>query len=136
MTGSASGREVAEAFLAAGQLGDLDAMIGLLHEDMVMSWPQSGERFTGRENAAGAMRAQEVRPEVVGEARIVGADGVWVVMVPLRYGDQLFHYVAVLEIEAGRIRRGTGYFGAPFPAQASRAVYADPPDAPFAQPSA
>ena len=67
---------------------------------------------------------------------MVGADDVWVVMMPLRYGDELYHYVGILELDAGRIRRGTGYFAAPFPAQASRAAYADAPEARGDQPSA
>jgi hypothetical protein len=44
-------------------------------------------------------------------------------MVPLRYGDEVLQYVAVLELGGGRIRRG---MGAPFPAQPSRAAFADP----------
>ena len=48
----------------------------------------------------------------------------WVLMVPLRYGEDILHYVAVLEVHGGRICRGTGYWGAPFPAQASRAPFA------------
>jgi hypothetical protein len=45
--------------------------------------------------------------------------------MPLRYGVDILHYVAVLEVQEGRIKRGTGYWGAPFPAQASRAPFAD-----------
>jgi SnoaL-like domain len=122
-----SNREVVEAFLAAGQTGDLEAQAALLHEDIVMEWPQSGERFSGRANAAAAMRALEVRPEAAGEGRMVGSGDVWVVMMSLRYGEDIYHYVGVLELELGTIRRGTGYFSAPFPAQPSRAMYADPP---------
>ena len=129
MTDDRSNRELVEAFLQAGESGDMETIISLLHEDMVMEWPQSGERFSGRENAAGAMRAQEVKPEPAGEPRMVGSGDVWVVMLPLRYGEDLVHYVGVLELESGRIRRGTGYFGAPFPSQAYRARFADPPAA-------
>jgi len=120
-----SNREVVERFFAASERGDWDAVATMLDEGMVMEWPQSGERFRGRDNAVAAMRSQRVRPEVVGERRLIGSGDVWVVMVPLRYGTDLYHYVAVLEVEGGRIRRGTGFFGAPFPAQDYRAKYAD-----------
>ena len=63
--------------------------------------------------------------QVVGEPRIVGDGNVWVAMMPLRYGDEIFHYVGILELEDGRIRRGTGYFSAPFPPQDYRAEFAD-----------
>ena len=104
-------------------------MSALLHEDMVMEFPQSGERFTGRANAAGAMEVQEVKPEPAGEGRMVGEGDIWVVMMPLRYGEDLYQYVGVLELENGKIKRGTGYFAAAFPAQDYRARFADPSDA-------
>ena len=129
MSTELSNREVVEEFMAAGDRGDLAAMSALLHEDMVMEFPQSGERFTGRANAAGAMEAQQVKPEPAGEGRMVGEGDVWVVMMPLRYGEDLYQYVGVLELESGRIKRGTGYFAAAFPAQEYRARFADPSDA-------
>ena len=118
-------REVIERFFAASERGDADEVASLVHDEMVMEWPQSGERFTGRANVLAAMAAVEVKPEFAGEPRLIGSGGVWVMMVPLRYGDDILHYVAVLEVEGGRIRRGTGYWGAPFPAQPSRAPFAD-----------
>jgi ketosteroid isomerase-like protein len=120
-------RELVERFFAASGRGDLGAVASMLHEDMVMEWPQSGERFTGRENALGAMRSQEAMPEIVGTPRIVGSGDTWVAMMPLRYGEDIYHYVAVIELQAGSIRRGTGYFAAPFPPQPARARYADGP---------
>ena len=71
------------------------------------------------------MAAVEVKPEFAGQPRLIGSGDVWVLMVPLRYGDDVLEYVAVLELEDGRIRNATGYWGAPFPAQASRAPFAD-----------
>jgi hypothetical protein len=118
-------RELIERFMAASGAGDLDTVGRCLHADMVMEWPQSGERFVGREHALGAMHAQEQMPAMGGEPRIVGSGEVWVVMVPLRYGDETYHYVAVLELGDDLIRRGTGVWGAPFPAQASRAAFAE-----------
>lgn len=118
-------RDVVERFFAASERGDLPALATLVDDDMVMEWPQSGEVFRGRENVLAAMGAVEVKPEFAGPPRLIGAGNVWVLMVPLRYGPDVLQYVAVLELQEGRIRRGTGYWGAPFPAQASRARYAD-----------
>ena len=91
---------------------------------MVMEWPQSGERFVGRANVLAAMGAVEVKPQFAGQPRLVGSGNIWVLMVPLRYGEDILQYVAVLELEAGKIRRATGFWGAPFPAQESRAGFA------------
>jgi hypothetical protein len=119
-------REVVESFFAASERGDLAALTAFVADDMVMAWPQSGEVFRGRENVLGAMAAVEVKPEFAGQPRLIGSGGVWVLMVPLRYGADVLQYVAVLELEGDRIRQATGYWGAPFPAQDSRARFADP----------
>jgi SnoaL-like domain len=120
-----AGREIMEAFVAAQERGDLEAMQRLVHEDVVMEWPQSGERFTGRDNALGAITATDVKPEMAGDPRILGDGDVWVLAMPLRYGADLFHYVGVFGLADGRIRRSTEYFGAPFPAQEERARFTD-----------
>jgi len=113
-------------FFEAAERGDMEALASLVHDDVLMEWPQSGERFRGRENALGALSATEVKPEFAGEPRLVGEGDVWIAMMPLRYGDEVSHYVGVFEIEGGKIRRSTEYFSAPFPAQESRARYAEP----------
>ena len=120
----AANEDIVRDFMAGAERGDYDAIANLVHEDMVMEWPQSGERFHGRDNVFAAMRAQEVRPEMAGEPRMVGSGDVWVMMMPLRYGEEILHYVAVLELDNGRIRRATGHWGAPFPAQEYRAQFA------------
>jgi ketosteroid isomerase-like protein len=120
-----AGRHIMEAFVAAEESGDLEALKLLVHDDVVMEWPQSGERFTGRDNALAAITATEVKPELAGEPRIVGCGDVWILAMPLRYGADLYHYVGVFELADGRIRRSTEYFAAPFPAQEGRARYAD-----------
>ncbi len=71
------------------------------------------------------MAAVEVKPQFAGSPRLIGSGQLWVLMVPLRYGEDVLQYVAILELERGRIRRATGYWGAPFPAQGSRAAFTD-----------
>lgn len=117
--------ELVLRFMAGTASGAFDAVAELVHDDFVMEWPQSGERFTGRDNAFGAMRAQREKPEVAGEPRLVGSGDTWVLMLPLRYREGVLHYVAVLEVDSGRIRRATGHWAAPFPAQEYRARFAD-----------
>ena len=124
-TADQANRSVIERFFAASERGDLADLETLVHDDMIMAWPQSGERFRGRANVLAAMGAVEVKPEFAGQPRLVGSGNVWVLMAPLRYGEDLQHYVAVLEVEDGRIRHATGYWGAPFEAQPARAPFAD-----------
>jgi ketosteroid isomerase-like protein len=119
-------RETMMRFWAATESGDEAALIALVHPDVVMEWPQSGERFTGVDNALGALRAQEQKPEIAGEPMLDGCGDVWVARVPLRYGEDIYHYVGIFTVEDGRIRHSTEYFGAPFPANPSRAAFSDP----------
>jgi SnoaL-like domain len=119
-------REAVERFFAASERGDEDVVATLVDDGMVMEWPQSGERFVGRANVLAAMGAVEVKPEFAGPPRLVGSGNVWVLMVPLRYGEDILQYVAVLEMDDGRIKHATGYWGSPFPAQESRAPFVDP----------
>lgn len=115
-----------EQFWSAAERGDLEAAARLVHPDVVMEWPQSGERFTGRDNALAAMAATEEKPQIAGEPRLLGSGDVWVAMVPLRYGEETFHYVGVFQLRDGLVAHATEYFGAPFPAPEARAPYADP----------
>jgi hypothetical protein len=97
----------------------------MVDDDMVIDWPHPGERFRGRENVLGAMAAVEVKPRFAGSPRLIGSGPLWVLMVPLGYGEEVLQYVAVLELEGGRILRAMGYWGAPFPAQDSRTAYTE-----------
>jgi hypothetical protein len=67
----------------------------------------------------------EVKPQFAGSPRLIGSGPLWVLMVPLRYGEDVLQYVAILELERGRIRRATGYWGAPFPARDARSAFVD-----------
>jgi len=118
-------RDLVERFFAASERGDMAALLTMIDEGMVMTWPQSGERFRGRDNVLAAMGAVEVKPQFAGSPRLIGSGGVWVLMVPLRYGEDVLQYVAILEVADGRIRQATGYWGAPFPAQDARAPFVD-----------
>jgi ketosteroid isomerase-like protein len=118
-------RELVERFFAASERGDMAALVAMIDDQMVMTWPQSGERFRGRANVLAAMGAVEVKPQFAGSPRLIGSGGVWVLMVPLRYGEDVLQYVAILEVEDGRIRQATGYWGAPFAAQDARAPFVD-----------
>lgn len=120
-----SGDDVLRGFFRAMASGNMEAAKALVHDDFVMEWPQSGERFRGRDNAFGAMSVQADRPEAEGEPRIVGSGDVWVVQMRLRYASGLSYYVGILELRDGRVARGTGYFASPFPAQEYRSRFAE-----------
>ena len=125
MVSSEPGEALIRELIEKAQLTDFGVIGEFATEDLVMEWPQSGERFRGRDNVVAAVRAQPNKPAVAGPLRVVGSTDVWTLMMPLRYGDQIYHYVGVYELERGRIKRVTEYFGEPFPAQEYRAPWLD-----------
>ena len=112
-------------FWEATESGNLESAAELVHPDITMEWPQSGERFSGLDNALGALRATEVRPEMAGEPSLEGCGDLWVARAPLRYGEEIYHYVGVFSLQDGKIRHTTEYFGAPFPPNPGRAAFSD-----------
>ena len=112
-------------FFEAVERGDMELAATFAHDDFQMEWPQSGERFRGKANALAALEAAPEKPELAGEPRVVGEGNVWAVMMPLRYGEEIHQYAGIFELEDGKIRRTTEYFGAPFPAQPGRAQFTD-----------
>jgi hypothetical protein len=119
------GGEILQEALAAMDRGDRAALERLIHDEFVMEWPQSGERFRGRDNALSAVAAAEVKPEPAGEPRLIGNGNVWALQMPLRYGDDIVQYLGVFELDGEQLRRATEVFGAPFAAQAGRAQFAE-----------
>jgi hypothetical protein len=119
------GEAMIRQYLEAAQAGDFGVIGEFASDDLLMEWPQSGERFRGRDNVVAAIRAQTTKPVSAGDPRIVGGGDVWTVMMPLRYGDEIYHYVGVYELDGDKIRRATEYFGAPFPAQEFRVQWVD-----------
>ena len=117
------GAAVIQRLFELTDAGDVAGLRALGHDDLEAFWPQSGERLIGPDNAIAAQLATEVKPVPAGEPRIVGGGDTWVMMMPLRYGEDIYQYVGVFELRGGLIYRTTEYFGAPFPPQASRAAY-------------
>ena len=97
----------------------------LYHDDALVEFPQSGERFRGRDNFT-AWRAS-YPSEVEFELRSLRGEGdLWVGEGLARYdgGDPL-PFVFVQQWRDGRIERETIYVTEPFPADESRAPFAE-----------
>ena len=118
---------VKQKLLWAWAHGDGDPVIAaeLYHEDALLEFPQSGERFRGRDNFT-AWRAG-YPSEVEFELRSLRGEGdLWVGEGQIRYdgGDPL-PFVLVQQWRDGRIEHETIYVAEPFPADESRATYAE-----------
>ena len=122
-------RRVVERFWAAMAANDFRAAGGLLHDDYVLTWPQSGERVRGRDNfvavnehypAAGRWRFT-VR-------RLVADEGAVATEVAVTDGAEIGLAITFSEVRDGRIVRQTEYWPDPFAAAPWRAEWVERTD--------
>ncbi len=109
---------------AASDAGDLEAEHRIYADDAVLEYPQSGERIRGRQRIL-ASRGAQPDPKRFELRRIMGAGGLWISELVLRYGERPFHVVSIMEFEGGQVVRETQYFGEPFEPGPSRAQWVE-----------
>jgi ketosteroid isomerase-like protein len=120
------GGQVAEAVWKALEARDWDAAGGLLHDDYVQEWPQSGERIVGRDNAIAInQNFPGGLPSMRFRRTLAGGD-LAVLEVELIYGDgSRYLGVSVIELRDGKVVRETDYFAQPFQAPQWRAQWVE-----------
>ena len=99
------------AAINSKRVGDMDA---LFHEDVVMEWPQSGERIVGGDNRRAVYAAFPTLPTIT-PIRILGAADLVVFEASMDYGEgATFMAVFIFEFRDGRIAKETAYWASPF----------------------
>jgi SnoaL-like protein len=95
------------------------------HDDALLEFPQSGERFRGKANIQGWRQRYPARLDF--EPRRIRGDGdLWVVEAGLRYdGGEPVSVVKIMQFRGDRIERETLYFADPFPAPDWRRPWAE-----------
>ena len=106
---------------------DWDAVAERLHPDVVVDWPNTAERYCGRDKFLGM---QEAYPEGwhIEVLRIVDAGDTVVSEVRVDQDDKRFFAVSFFELEEGRIARAVEYWsdGEPEAPPEWRARWAEP----------
>jgi hypothetical protein len=94
-------------------------------DDVVMEWPQSGERIVGNANRREIYARMPTLP-VITPRRVTGRGDQWVLEAGLDYGDGApYHGVFVFEMRDASIARGYSYWSQPFEAPAWRAPWVE-----------
>jgi hypothetical protein len=106
-----------ERYVAALHEGRFDAVGELFAEHVQIEWPQSGERFDGKEACIRVYTDYPGgAPQVMGVPQVTGDGNAWVVQAKLRYPDGKDYFtVSVIEVDHGKVVRETDYFAEPFP---------------------
>lgn len=123
-----------------------DDLADVFHDDAVLEYPQSGERFRGLasiraqfENYPGLEPGTSQLLEVIGEEafaltpsytviRVEGSGRVGTAVIRIQYPDGSWWWAINLhELRDGRINRSRSYFAPDFPAPDWRAPYREAP---------
>ena len=112
-------------FFDAIVAGDSATLLEILTPDAVTRWPQSGERITGALSCVRVHENYPGGPPSYQFERILGADDTWVAEMTMKYGDEAWYGVSIIEFDGQRIARMTDYFGPAFPAPAWRAQWVE-----------
>jgi hypothetical protein len=98
----------------------------MYHEDAILEFPQSGERFLGKANMQG-FREQYPAVQLDFEPReIRGSGDFWMGEGRALYdGANPVHFVHILEFRGDLVQRETIYFAEPFPAPEWRRPWAE-----------
>jgi hypothetical protein len=100
---------------------DRDASHEIYHEDAVLEFPQSGERFDGVANFVQWRSEYPANVEFALD-RVRGGDDVWIGEVRIRYDGGPWNFgVTILEFRGDKVARETIYFGEPWEAPEWRA---------------
>ncbi|AMM18901.1 hypothetical protein AX769_00540 [Frondihabitans sp. PAMC 28766] len=118
-------RALVEQHWLASEQGENEAEHALYADDAILDYPQSGERFRGRETIA-AQRGGHPAERHFAVRRIVGDGALWVSECVITYDDVPTTTVSIMEFVDGCVSHETQYFGEPFPAPMSRARLAEP----------
>ena len=92
-----------------------------------MEMPQSGERFSGRDNMRAFQEAYPTTsPRSLQLRRVLVKEGLWVVEGVIDYGEgQVYNVVLIFELRDGKMWRDRWYFAEPFEAPGWRAQWVE-----------
>jgi ketosteroid isomerase-like protein len=121
----AKNRATIEALVAAINGSDLAALDKVFTEDVVLEWPQSGERVRGGQKRREVYSRFPSLPKVT-PRRMTGSGDVWVLEANLDYGEgEPYQCVFVFEMRDGLIAKEIAYWSKPFPAPEWRAPWVE-----------
>jgi hypothetical protein len=118
-------RAAIEKHWQASESGDIETEHAIYADDAILDYPQSGERFLGRERIA-AQRGGHPADRHFTVKRITGRDDLWVSECIITYDGAPTHSVSIMEFTHERVVHETQYFADPFEPAPSRAALASP----------
>jgi hypothetical protein len=125
MDPDARARAAIEEHWRASEAGDVEAEHAIYAVDGILDYPQSGERFRGREKIA-EQRGGHPAERHFTVLRISGGGNLWVSECIISYDDAPTHSVSIMEFAGEHVVHETQYFADPFQTPGWRAALAEP----------
>ncbi len=118
-------RSAVEEHWQASERGDTEAEHAIYAVDAILDYPQSGERFRGRETIA-AQRGGHPASRHFTVHRITGSGDLWVSECVITYDGVPTYTVSTMEFAHGQVVHETQYFADAFGAPERRTALAEP----------
>lgn len=125
MTTDSEKRAALEEHWQASERGEIEVEHAIYGEDAILDYPQSGERFHGRDKIS-AQRGGHPADRHFTVLRIVGSGNLWVSECIITYDGAPSYSVSIMEFGNGSVIHETQYFGDPFGAPQWRMALAEP----------
>jgi hypothetical protein len=118
-------RAALEEHWHASERGDSEVEHAIYSADAILDYPQSGERFRGRD-AISAQRGAHPANRHFTVLRIIGSGDLWVSECVITYDGVPSYSVSIMEFGNGYVVHETQYFADPFGSPEWRAALAEP----------
>ncbi len=124
--GENENRQVVERFAELAEKKDWEATADLFHDDIVIEWPQSGERISGKDACLAVYQNYPGGQPRLRLRRATASGDVVVAESDIDYPDgSTWLGVGIFEVRDGKIAREVDYFAQPFEAPEWRAQFVD-----------
>jgi ketosteroid isomerase-like protein len=111
--GDADKRAAVERHYAAAAAGDMDGVHEIYAEDVVVTYPQSGERIVGCANLRALRESYPAKLDFTVD-RIVGSGYLWVTEYVIRYDGKPVNTISIVAFDGDKVSRENLYFADPF----------------------
>ncbi len=118
-------RVALEEHWQASERGDTEVEHAIYATDAILDYPQSGERFRGRETISRQRGAHPASRHFT-VLRIVGSGDLWTSECIITYDGVPSYSVSIMEFANGHVVHETQYFADPFGAPQWRMALAEP----------
>jgi hypothetical protein len=114
-----------ERHWAASAAEDFETEHEIYDDNVLVEYPQSGEKVLGRRNIQALRSNHPGKPSGFSIRRIVGVDDLWVTEYVIKYGAEVWRTISIMEFANGKVVHEVQYFAQPFDAPAWRSQWVE-----------